>query len=289
MATASLTILPASAVSPLRVNAPPSIRGVAGGKLFGNQLANSLAGDLESIESVVNSIQATLKKAVTVTLPTLLSLQTDGVANGSQTLLNLAEGDNITLTDNGDGTVIITSAGLILQTNNVDNGSQTLLDLVAGSHITLTDDGAGGVTIAATGVALRTNNVVNGSQTLLNLAQGTNITLTDNGTGTVTIAAAAGSLTLQTKNIVNGSQTLLDLVEGNNVTLTDTGIGAVVIGVDFDSFTVGTLPASPNGTMFYCSDARNFLDNGAVVGSIAVGAGAGTMVCRLNGSWRTMA
>jgi hypothetical protein len=40
-----------------------------------------------------------------------LTLQTDGVANGSQVLLNLAEGSNITLTDNGTGTVTIAAAG----------------------------------------------------------------------------------------------------------------------------------------------------------------------------------
>jgi hypothetical protein len=38
-----------------------------------------------------------------------------------------------------------------LQTNEVNNGSQSLLDLHAGSNITLTDNGSGRVTIASTG------------------------------------------------------------------------------------------------------------------------------------------
>lgn len=38
-----------------------------------------------------------------------------------------------------------------LQTDGVPNGDQTLLNLIAGTNITLTDDGVGGVTIDATG------------------------------------------------------------------------------------------------------------------------------------------
>jgi hypothetical protein len=40
---------------------------------------------------------------------------------------------------------------ILLQTDGVDNGSQTVLNLKEGSNITLTDDGVGGVTIAASG------------------------------------------------------------------------------------------------------------------------------------------
>lgn len=50
-----------------------------------------------------------------------------------------------TLTATGGG------GGITLQTNSTNNGSQTLLNLVAGSNITLTDNGSGNVTIAASG------------------------------------------------------------------------------------------------------------------------------------------
>lgn len=40
-----------------------------------------------------------------------LSLETDGTPNGDQSLLNLAAGTNITLTDNGTGTVTIDAGG----------------------------------------------------------------------------------------------------------------------------------------------------------------------------------
>jgi hypothetical protein len=42
---------------------------------------------------------------------------------------------------------------LLLETNGVQNPSQTLLNLIQGSGITITDNGTGGVTIAATGGA----------------------------------------------------------------------------------------------------------------------------------------
>lgn len=40
-----------------------------------------------------------------------ITLQTDGVANGSQALLNLVGGSNVSLTDNGSGTVTIDASG----------------------------------------------------------------------------------------------------------------------------------------------------------------------------------
>lgn len=43
------------------------------------------------------------------------------------------------------------SGGILLQTNGVNNGDQNLLDLVAGTNVTITDDGVGNVVIAASG------------------------------------------------------------------------------------------------------------------------------------------
>lgn len=81
-----------------------------------------------------------------------LLLETDGVQNGDQSLLNLVSGTGITLTDDGLGSVTIDSngAGVTFQTNGTPNGDQTLLNLKNGSNVTITDDGLGGVTIATT-------------------------------------------------------------------------------------------------------------------------------------------
>jgi hypothetical protein len=47
-----------------------------------------------------------------------------------------------------------------------------------------------------------------------------------------------------------------------------------------------SLPTAANGTQVYCSDACNILDDGAGAGSVAVGSGHGSMLARINGSWR---
>lgn len=52
---------------------------------------------------------------------------------------------------------------------------------------------------------------------------------------------------------------------------------------------VDDLPDGEEGTTVYSSDAKNFLDDGAVVGSIAVTGGAGSLLVWLSGSWRTLA
>lgn len=65
------------------------------------------------------------------------AFQTDGVANGSQTLLNLVAGTNIDLTDNGTGTVTIDATagsavwGGITGTLSNQTDLQTALDLKA--------------------------------------------------------------------------------------------------------------------------------------------------------------
>ena len=47
--------------------------------------------------------------------------------------------------------VPISTSGLALETNGIPNGDQTLLNLVAGTNMTITDDGFGNITFDATG------------------------------------------------------------------------------------------------------------------------------------------
>ena len=54
--------------SPSRVNAPASIRGQAGVKLFGSSLANSIAGDLEGLSAAINSLFTALQASPGVTV-----------------------------------------------------------------------------------------------------------------------------------------------------------------------------------------------------------------------------
>jgi hypothetical protein len=113
-------------------------------------------------------------------------------------------------------------SSITLQTNEVKNGSQTLLDLHAGTNVTLTDNGAGQVTIASTGggggSTLSINTQVGSSYTLqigdagvcveMNNASantltvppnssvafpiGTVVTIRQEGAGQTTIAAGGG-------------------------------------------------------------------------------------------------
>lgn len=59
--------------------------------------------------------------------------------------------------------VKIVGTGLTLETNGTLNGSQTLLNLVAGTNITLSDNGSGSITISASGYQTPTSGTVNGS------------------------------------------------------------------------------------------------------------------------------
>lgn len=96
-----------------------------------------------------------------------IALQTNGTNNGSQSLLNLHAGSNMTLTDNGSGQITFDASGggsgITLQTNTVNNGSQTLLNLVAAGALTLVDNGSGTVTITGTAGAARAIGMAFGS------------------------------------------------------------------------------------------------------------------------------
>jgi hypothetical protein len=95
------------------------------------------------------SVTATTANGVTtLTFPADITLKTNGTNNGSQAILNLKNGGNITITDDGVGGVTITS-NIAFQTNSTPNGSQSLLNLANGAGITITDNGSGTITIAS--------------------------------------------------------------------------------------------------------------------------------------------
>ncbi len=78
--------------------------------------------------------------------------------------------DRIQTLQDANGIIALTSQLLTLQTNNTPNGSQTLLNLFAGTNITLTDNGSGKITIDAGGggssdITIGTTTVTGGTNT----------------------------------------------------------------------------------------------------------------------------
>lgn len=102
-------------------------------------------------------------------------------------------------------------SSITLKTDGVDNGSQTILNLKAGTNLNLTDDGLGGITIDAigdgmgdvTGAASSTNNNVvlfNGSTG--KVIKDSGLQLAGNNTGDVTVTDSAEiDFTLTGQNI----------------------------------------------------------------------------------------
>jgi hypothetical protein len=99
---------------------------------------------------------------------------------------------------------------LTLEHNGVVNGSQSLLNLKNGSNVTITDDGLGGITIAsATAATLKTNGTLNTDQSFLNLQNGSNITITNPSTGNVQIAATIPAIPATLPSPLGGKSFIL--------------------------------------------------------------------------------
>lgn len=133
--------------------------GPAGGALAGtypnptltSTIAGATCGDATHIPVLTYGNDGRL----TVCTPTSftgtgLTLQTGGVANSNQSLLNIAAGTGIAIS-NVSGTTTIANTGIpVFQTGGTPNSVQTVLNLVAGTNVGLAAVG-GTVTISATG------------------------------------------------------------------------------------------------------------------------------------------
>lgn len=89
-------------------------------------------------------------------------------------------------------TTFPSSSGVTLQTGGVNNSSQVLLNVVAGTGISAVNTSGGIVTISNTGIPLfKTNGSSNSTQTVLNIAAGTGMAVAEVA-GTVTLTATGG-------------------------------------------------------------------------------------------------
>ncbi|MBA3912293.1 MAG: hypothetical protein H0X25_00195 [Acidobacteriales bacterium] len=190
-----------------------------------------------------------------------ISLKTNGVSNGSQGVLNLKPGANVSLNDDGAGGVTIaassSSNAASIQNVPVDTAAPTDAQII-------TYDATSGRYKPKANIVLKTNGVTNGAQTVLNLKPGSNVSLNEDGAGGVTIAASSSSnaasiqnvpvdttaptdaqiitydaangkyrpksnIALKTNGVSNGTQTMLNLRPGSNITMADDGAGGVTI------------------------------------------------------------
>jgi hypothetical protein len=186
--------------------------------------------------------------------------EVNGVPLATQTVLNLVQGANITLSASGGNVTLNASAAPItFKVNGTSASSQVLQNLAAGAGITLTDSGVGTITFASTGaLSLEVNGADNVSQALLNLIAGSNITLADNGVGGVTITAVQPAF--QYNGTALTAQTPINFVNGTGISVANPSAGQVQFNLTGAPLVFGTptsalTPGIAGQTMF---DLLNF-------------------------------
>lgn len=124
-----------------------------------------------------------------------IALKTNGTANGSQSILNLKQGTNVTITDDGVGGITIASTGDGVSSVNTATGAVTLTVANTGSTLaydatTKTQLNIPTATTSITGLLSSTDwTTFNGKQSALTFGN-----LTDPGTDGITIGNGTGSV-----------------------------------------------------------------------------------------------
>jgi len=204
-------------------------------------------------------------------------------------------------------------SSIVLQTNGVNNSSQALLNLVNSGSVTFTNTSGGNVTATASGGGgggVSGSGTVNtipkwtGSTTL-----GDSTTLTDDGStlhytgnmqldgGIIQTPSVSGSPTDVTlfagsSSASNGANVVLDPGTGSTVNLTHNGRVSVrpqcafYFGIlNFSQLaTPRGNPSNTFGAFVYCSDAKGAAD-GAAWGSTAAGSGSGALLRYTGSNW----
>lgn len=199
----------------------------------GNVTANSL------ISNVVTGIAPLQVQSTTLVanLYVARALHADGVAiafdvNGttlsSQSEINFLSGNNITVTDVGNGNVIFNAvSGIALQHNGIVNSSQSKLNLNSGNGITLVDQGNGNIQINTSVLHILANNIAASSQSSLNLMSGNNIQVADNGNGNISFSTSAIKVNFYKDSNIVSSQTILNFASSPSISITDLGFGTL--------------------------------------------------------------
>lgn len=176
-------------------------------------------------------------------------LKTNGVANELQSILNLVDGANVTITSDDAGDVAVASqsgggGGTIGNVNTLTDNAYTIQQSDYGKLINLADNPSGtvitlDVTLYTTpfffGVMNSSSNPVsfdagdafiNGYE-FLSLVPLQGATIYFDGSNFETVGV---NVLFQNNGTANGSQTLLNLMPGNNFVISDDGSGNVTLG-----------------------------------------------------------
>lgn len=158
-----------------------------------------------------------------------ITLQTNGVNNGLQSLLNLQQGTNVTLTDNGNGTVTINSSG----------------------------GGGGGGTVTSVALTVPSAFAVSGSP------------ITGAGTLAITGAGTSGDYidgtgALQTFPTIPSAQGLQDVITTDPVLTTDNTINVNTFGLTIDGTSNFTVNSTSKVDINVNSDASLGIDSMSV-------------------------
>lgn len=162
-----------------------------------------------------------------------ITLQTNGVNNGLQSLLNLQQGTNVTIVDNGNGTVTINSTG----GGGGGGGTVTSVALTVPSAFAVTGSpitGAGTLAITGAGTSVQYIDGTGALQTFptIPMAQGLQDVITTDPVLTTdnTIDCATNGLTIDgTSNFTVNSTSKVDLNVNSDAAL----------GIDSNSVTIG--------------------------------------------------
>ena len=160
-----------------------------------------------------------------------ITLETNGSVNANQSLLNIAQGSNITVANSGGTTTISgTAVPITFRINGTNSSSQSVQNLINGTGITVTDGGSGNITISSTGaILLEHNGVSNGSQSILNLKNGVHTTVADDGVGGITIDSAYPIF--QVDGVALTSSSTVNFVDSATIQFSNPSAGQVTANV----------------------------------------------------------
>ncbi len=204
-----------------------------------------------------------------------ITLQTNGVNNGLQSLLNLQQGTNVTIVDNGNGTVTINSAG------GGGGGTVTSVALTVPSAFAVTGSpitGAGTLAITANGTSVQYIDGTGTLQTFPTIPSPQNLQqVTDLGFETTNSIISKNVFGFMVKTSIN--QVLADMKPngaGNEGILTlysNTGLFSPTI---FKRTGINNMDFPTSGSGVFALSVNGVTPN-ATTGDITIATGSGTV------------